>query len=114
MGNNPPNFFRKGLLPLIILCLLREEDMYGYQLVKTIAERSCGVITTQEGALYPILYSLSSAGYISEQSIKVHVRQIRVYYHLEPEGKEYLDQLLQEYYQVDNAMEKIISGGTRK
>ena len=114
MGTYTPNYFRKGLLLLIILCLLKDEDMYGYQLVKAIAERSGGVITTQEGALYPILYSLSSAGYLTEKSVKVHVRQVRVYYHLEPEGKAYLEQLLHEYYQVDDAMKNIISGGTKK
>ena len=85
--------------------------MYGYQLVKEIAERSNGVITTQEGALYPILYSLSDAGYISEQSVKVHTRQIRVYYHLESGGEEYMRQLLHEYYQVETAMKKILPGG---
>ena len=110
MGSYTPNYFRKGLLPLIILSLLKDKDMYGYQLVKEISERSGGVITTQEGALYPILYTLSGAGYISENNVKVHTRQIRVYYHLEPAGEEHLDQLLHEYYQVEDAMKSILPG----
>ena len=114
MGSYTPNYFRKGLLPLIVLSLLKEKDMYGYQLVKEIAEQSGGVITTQEGALYPILYSLSKAGYISEQTVKVHTRQVRVYYPLEPEGEDHLSQLLYEYYQVEDAMKNLLPGGITK
>ena len=108
MGGYNPNLFRKGLLPLIILSLLKNGDMYGYQLVKEISERSGGIITTQEGALYPILYSLSDAGYISEEKVKVHTRQIRVYYHLEQAGIDYLNELLREYHQVEDAMKNIL------
>ncbi len=108
MGSYTPNYFRKGLLPLIILSLLKGGDMYGYQLVKEISERSGGVITTQEGALYPILYALSGAGLISETKVKVHIRQVRIYYHLEPAGEEHLKQLLHEYYQVEAAMKNIV------
>ena len=58
MASYNPNYFRKGLLPLLLLHLLQEKDMYGYELVKTIAARTNGTIIVKEGALYPILYQL--------------------------------------------------------
>ncbi|MBQ7144969.1 MAG: helix-turn-helix transcriptional regulator, partial [Oscillospiraceae bacterium] len=50
--------FRRGILPLIILSLLKTGDMYGYQLVQETTNRSGGAIVTQEGSLYPVLYRL--------------------------------------------------------
>ena len=52
--------------------------------------------------MYPILYKLQDQGYISDRQVKVGKRQTRVYYHLEPAGKEYLSQLTHDYYQMVN------------
>ena len=48
MASYNPNYFRKGLLPLLLLHLLQEKDMYGYELVKTIAARTNGTIADDE------------------------------------------------------------------
>ena len=52
MAHYAPNTYRKGLLPLIILLLLKKNDLYGYQIVRELAAQTDGVITTQEGAIY--------------------------------------------------------------
>ena len=52
--------FRRGLLPLIVLQLLQERDMYGYQIVQEAGRRSQGHIITQEGSLYPEKYDFDS------------------------------------------------------
>ena len=59
------DYFRNGTIEMIALSLLNEADLYGYQLVQTIAERSGGVISIQIGSLYPVLYRLRDEGYIS-------------------------------------------------
>ena len=56
MATYAPNTYRKGLLPLIILLLLKDQDLYGYQIVRELDARTKGVITTQEGAIYPAMY----------------------------------------------------------
>lgn len=43
------NSFRRGVMSLVILGLLKKEDMYGYQLVQETERKSGGRITTQEG-----------------------------------------------------------------
>ena len=53
-----PNVFQRGVMALILLSLLRREDMYGYQLVQETERRSGGRLKTQEGSLYPVLYRL--------------------------------------------------------
>ena len=55
---NTQSCFQRGLISLLILALLDQEDMYGYQIVQEITERSGGAIVTEEGSLYPVLYKL--------------------------------------------------------
>lgn len=52
------NSFRRGVMSLVILGLLKKQDMYGYQLVQETERQSGGRIVTQEGSLYPVLYKL--------------------------------------------------------
>ena len=54
---NTQSCFQRGLISLLILALLDQEDMYGYQIVQEITERSGGAIVTEEGSLYR--YSIS-------------------------------------------------------
>lgn len=67
----------------LILALLDQEDMYGYQIVQEITERSGGAIVTEEGSLYPVLYKLQDQGMLSGEKVLVGKRMTRVYYHLE-------------------------------
>ena len=49
--------FRKDLSMLCILSLLSGSgEMYGYELVKAMAERSEGKFDLPEGTIYPVLY----------------------------------------------------------
>lgn len=58
--------------------------------------------------MYNILYKLLDQGYISSYD-KIIGRKIRVYYHLKPEGKKHLEQLIQEFHDFVLVVEKIIS-----
>ena len=102
--------FRRGILPLIILSLLKTGDMYGYQLVQETARRSGGSIVTQEGSLYPVLYRLQDAGLVSNQRVLVGKRMTRVYYHLEPSGAAHLEQLAREYRVICQGVMRIMDG----
>lgn len=53
--------------------------------------------------MYPVLYRLMDNGYISDKKVLVGKRLTRVYYHIEPEGKKYLQDLYKDYLQtIDN------------
>ena len=74
--NSGPNVFQRGVMALILLSLLRREDMYGYQLVQEIERCSGGQLKTQEGSLYPVLYRLQEQGLISDRRVLVGNRRL--------------------------------------
>lgn len=88
---------KKATIEMLLLKLLSESDMYGYQMTQELKKRSTGIYTLLEGSMYPILYRLSDQEYISFYEKKVTQRQSRVYYHLEEKGAQYLKQLLSNY-----------------
>lgn len=100
--------FRRGVMSLVILALLKREDMYGYQLVQECERSSGGTLVTQEGSLYPVLYKLVDQGLISDYRVKSGKRMTRVYYHLEPSGEARLEELIREYEEVTQGIFKII------
>lgn len=106
--NAEQNSFRRGIMSLVILSLLRREDMYGYQLVQETNNISGGRIVTQEGSLYPVLYKLQEKGYVSDRKVLVGKRMTRVYYHLEPAGLLHLHKLIDEYNAISTGVNMII------
>ena len=110
-ADNAQNSFRRGVMSLVILGLLRREDMYGYQLVQETERVSGGRIVTQEGSLYPVLYKLVDQGLISDRRVQVGRRMTRVYYHLEPAGEARFTELLREYEETTQGIFMIARGG---
>lgn len=101
--------FKKGTVEMMILSLLTESDMYGYQLSQLIAERSNHTIEVPEGSMYPTLYRLLDNGYISDKRVQVGKRMTRVYYHLEPSGRERFREMLKEYQLFTEGLANILS-----
>ena len=54
-----------GGMDLLILHLLSERDMYGYEMVIELANRSSEVFQMKEGTLYPLLHRLEKEGSVS-------------------------------------------------
>lgn len=105
--DNGQNSFRRGVLTLVILALLKREDMYGYQLVQETLSSSGGRIVTQEGSLYPVLYKLLDQGLISDRKVQVGKRMTRIYYHLEPAGEVRLEELKKEFEEITQGIRMI-------
>ena len=112
--DNAQSSFQRGVMSLLILSLLDQEDMYGYQIVQEIAARSGGTIVTQEGSLYPVLYKLQDQGMISGEKVLVGKRMTRVYYHLEEPGHRRLQELVHEYQVMTRGVFQIIQRQTRR
>ena len=108
-SNNHANY-QRGVASLVILSLLKREDMYGYQLVQETERSSNGLLITQEGSLYPVLYKLLDQGYISDRRVQVGKRMTRIYYHLESAGEAHLQALIAEYEAVTQGVMHIIHG----
>lgn len=88
------NFFK---MEMLLLKILDEKDCYGYEIVQTLKKISYDNIKLQEGTMYPILYKLEENNYISSQRVLIGKRLTRVYYHLETKGKDYLNEIYEDY-----------------
>ena len=105
--------FKKGAVEILSLHILLQRDCYGYEITQLINEYSDGIIKVPEGTLYPALYKLEENGYISEEKRLVGKRLTRVYYHLEEKGKQYLDELLEEYYLTHKGIQLILDNNIK-
>jgi PadR family transcriptional regulator PadR len=71
----------------LLLSLLEEKPMYGYQIVKELESRSQGYFKFKEGTLYPALHRLEKSGLISGKwELLANGRQRR-YYHITARGQ---------------------------
>ncbi len=82
---------RSGLVELLILHLLSEEDMYGYRIRQELNRRTGGAFVMKEGSLYGPLYRMHERKLISSHKEMAGEKRFRNYYHLEPLGREYLE-----------------------
>lgn len=84
------NQLKKGILSIIILKLISERDMYGYEIIQLLEESSEGYYKLKEGTLYPILYRLEDSGSIESYSVmpKEERKVPRKYYRITPAGLE--------------------------
>lgn len=103
--------FKKGSIEMLTLLMLQEGDIYGYQLIQMLSDRSGGKLTVQEGSLYPLLYRMVDAGYISGRDVVVETRhgrkRNRVLYHLEPSGRVRLKELKAEFDQIQEGIQSV-------
>jgi PadR family transcriptional regulator PadR len=77
----------KGSIALLILKLLSERDMYGYEIIQEARRRSEDAFEFKEGTLYPALHQLHKRGFLhSEWRTGKNGRQ-RKYYGLTARGR---------------------------
>ena len=99
---------KKGTVELLILKLLQERDMYGYEITQALQDKSQGYFILQEGSLYPTLYRMLDRGLISDHQELVGRRRTRVYYHLEDAGREKYALIRDEYISLNKGIMNII------
>ncbi|MDD6043353.1 MAG: PadR family transcriptional regulator [Eubacteriaceae bacterium] len=98
-----------GTVEMLVLYLLKDQDLYGYQITSLIKELSEGNVVVTESTLYPTLYKLLNKQFISDYEETIGKRRVRVYYHLEDTGKKRLDDLLEDYETITLGISKILS-----
>jgi len=71
----------KGGSDSLLLCLLEQEPMYGYQIIKQLDVKSRGYFKFKEGTLYPALHRLEKSGLVlGKWQMLPNGRQRRYYY----------------------------------
>lgn len=99
-------YFKRATSPLVVLRLLKDKTMYGYEISQTMKKRSGGRFTI--AVLYPILYRLEEQGYVAVERTEVINNRARSYYSITDEGRNYLVRSLEEYEEIQSAFQAIM------
>ncbi len=102
---NPP--FMTGVPELVVLRLLAEREMYGYELVRAIRLASREAIVLAEGVVYPMLHGLEARGLLQGRERRVDGRN-RVYYRLSAKGQRRLAELTEEWERVQTGVRSLL------
>lgn len=104
------NQIRKGSTEIVILSLLAERPMYGYEMVQELEERSGGYFEMKEGLLYPTLHRMQRRGWLSSSWREVEGRR-RKYYGLTAVGREMLGEQAAEWNTFFERLQAILKTG---
>ena len=99
----------KGSTALLVLSVIAKEDLYGYQIIKTIEKQSDNVFSMKEGTLYPILHTLEANGYLTAYWVDADGRD-RKYYKITDKGLKQLQEKQEEWTAFTGAVNKVIGG----
>ena len=104
----------KGALPgsttMLVLALLKNEEMYGYQIIEELESRSNSVFKMKEGTLYPILHSLEKDKLVTAREMETPSGRTRRYYHITAAGLKALEEKEQEWRVYSKAVTAILAG----
>ena len=102
----------KGYIESIILSLLLDEDLYGYDISKKIRNISQDTFEIKEGTMYVVLKRLENNGLVEsywDDSISGGGR--RRYHHITSKGKSYLKNAKQEWLFFKGIIDKFFEEG---
>ena len=101
----------KGSTPMLIMGVLKQEDMYGYRIIKELEKQSEFVFTMKEGTLYPILHALEIENFLESYWEQCDCRK-RKYYHLTQKGKAQLKEKQEEWKTFSTSVNKVLQIST--
>lgn len=99
----------KGTTTMLILDLLKNENMYGYQMIKRLSEKSNNIFDLKEGTLYPILHNLEEKQLIDSYWDETTSKK-RKYYFITKKGKEQLNKKKLEWDIFYNSINNVLGG----
>ena len=102
----------KGSTETLLLSLLTQQAMYGYQVVKEMEHRSSGYFRFKEGTLYPALHRLEKDGLVQGRWSESPSGQQRRYYYITATGKRALEEKAEEWRQFSRAVDLVMQPTT--
>lgn len=86
---------KRGLLDVCVLAAIKNEDSYGYKIIKDMKP----YITLSESTLYTILKRLENAGMLTVRTVQ-HDGRLRKYYHITDIGLQRIKDFKTEWKEV--------------
>lgn len=109
MPRDPNPSFMAGVPELLILRLLQQREMYGYELVQAIREQTGDVVSLGEGITYTVLHALERDGALKSRRMKVEGRS-RIYYSVTARGLKRYEDLAGTWTSLANAIRTVMKG----
>lgn len=88
--------FKKGVLDLYVLAMLKKKDQYGYDISESISQK----IKISSGTIYPILRKLKDEGYLETYLSEDSNGPVRKYYQLTKKGHQQFEVLKKEWNEL--------------
>ena len=101
---------RKGSAELMVLGVLQERRRHGYEIARTIEDRSGGEITFHSATLYPTLYRLEKKGLIRGQWIERAGQRRRRFYQITAAGRAVLGTQQTAWNRFFEALQRVVQG----
>lgn len=98
-----------GSTTMLLLKLLSERDMYGYEMIETLRERSDNVFELKAGTLYPLLHGLEQKNLLSVYEKPVGGKT-RKYYTITGQGRKVLEEKQEEWNVYSRAVSDVMQG----
>ena len=102
-------YFKRATSSLVVLAILWDRPMYGYEISSQMKARSRGKYTVS--VLYTVLYRLQEQRFIEIAKTEVVDGRARSYYQITPAGRAYLAQTLAEYQELSEIFLSLVEGG---
>lgn len=88
---------KRGLLDVCVLAAIKDDESYGYQIIKDIKP----YVDISESTLYPILRRLESAKLLTVRNAE-HNGRLRKYYHITDLGLKRINDFEKEWNEIIN------------
>lgn len=99
---------KRGLLDVCVLAAIKNEDSYGYQIIKDMKP----FVEISESTLYPILRRLETAELLTVRNAE-HNGRLRKYYHITALGTKRLEEFQKEWEEIMSIYKFIVREETQ-
>ena len=99
---------KRGMLDVCVLAAIKDEDSYGYQIIKDMKS----YVTISESTLYPILRRLEAGALLTVHSVE-HNGRLRKYYHITDTGRARIEEFKEEWKELESIYRFIVKEEVR-
>jgi PadR family transcriptional regulator PadR len=100
--------FLTGTVGVLLLSLLAEREMYGYEMLQEAERRSASAFHLKEGTLYPALHQMERAGLLKARWRESTAGRPRKYYSLTAKGRRQAASKRRQWQSISAAMRAIL------
>ena len=97
---------KKGTLSFIVLLVIDEGELYGYELIEKIKAKT--KIEIAEGTLYPLMNRLKADLLLDSKWVEQETGIPRKYYLLTDSGKRTLEEMKMQWININNVIKNLL------